>query len=193
MYGIKVSHKRPKEDPKYQGVYTDYDNETEFETKEVYVHPQFKEYYSVINEAGYNAEDNYPLTVSIMSKEYVPENSRFIIDRLGDNGETYNQEWKVLSTEVKQIDGTYSRIASCVPARTNKTRTSRLGLVVARFDISSVEMHSSKNASTDNVQLAPIEERFIFNLETGVQRTDHRLRPLMVRFSARIRQPSILA
>ena len=84
--------------------------------------PRFSEYRQNVSEDGMSADGTdalYPLEVLIPTKLHLPRNSRLIFNEYNSREEMISREWVVLGTEMKQLSGskTYTRIASCVPAR----------------------------------------------------------------------------
>ena len=84
--------------------------------------PRFSVYRQNVSEDGMSADGTdalYPLEVLIPTKLHLPRNSRLIFNEYNSREEQISREWVVLGTEMKQLSGskTYTRIASCVPAR----------------------------------------------------------------------------
>jgi hypothetical protein len=107
----------------------------EWETRKTFVEPEFTSYYQVLSIFGQSSEDTLPLTVHLLTNEHLPKNSRIVIEEINSAHELDAREWRVLSTEEKQIGNTiYSRIAYCVPARQSSFTTSEV-YIQSKFDM----------------------------------------------------------
>ena len=123
LYGIQVEIKTPKKENNLDE-YINYVDD-DWNTLKSIVVPQFKEYRRILSMLGQTAESNYPLDILIPSALHLPQNSRIILNEYDSNENKIAREWRVLSTESKQISNskTYARVAHCVPARANLYKT----------------------------------------------------------------------
>lgn len=123
LYGIKVEIRTPKIENNLDE-YINYVDD-EWNKLQSIVVPQFKEYRRILSMLGQTAESNYPLDILIPSALHLPQNSRIILNEYDSNENRIAREWRVLSTESKQISNskTYARVAHCVPARANIYKT----------------------------------------------------------------------
>ena len=80
-----------------------------------------------MNGISYRPLSNYPLDILIPSALHLPQNSRIILNEYDSNENRIAREWRVLSTDSKQISNskTYARVAHCVPARANIYKTTK--------------------------------------------------------------------
>jgi len=136
LYGIKVEIRTPKIENNLDE-YINYVDD-EWNKLQTIVVPQFKEYRRILSMLGQTAESNYPLDILIPSGLHLPQNSRIILNEYDSNENRIAREWRVLSTESKQISNskTYARVAHCVPARANIYKTAKPCLIecYAEFD-----------------------------------------------------------
>jgi hypothetical protein len=125
LYGIKVEIRTPKIENNLDE-YINYVDD-EWNKLQSIVVPQFKEYRRILSMLGQTAESNYPLDILIPSALHLPQNSRIILNEYDSNENRIAREWRVLSTESKQISNskTYARVAHCVPARANIYKTTK--------------------------------------------------------------------
>lgn len=125
-FGIRVQVKIPKVENNLDEYINFVDDD--FNVQETVVVPKFKEYRRVLSELGQTAEEDYPLEIAIPSALHLPMNSRIILNEYNANENRIAREWRVLSTELKQISNSksYTKIAYCVPARSNIFITSEV-------------------------------------------------------------------
>ena len=125
LYGIQVEVRTPKVENNLDE-YINYVDDDWNILKSVVV-PQFKEYRRILSMLGQTAESNYPLDILIPSALHLPQNSRIILNEYDSNENRISREWRVLSTESKQISNskTYARVAHCVPARASVLKTTK--------------------------------------------------------------------
>ena len=125
-YGIRVTVKIPRIENNLD-IYNNFDDEDiGWDTDEIMVVPKFKEYRLILSKLGQTAEENYPLEIAIPTNYHLPRDSRIILNEKNSEQEQVAREWRVLSTTLKQIDNTYTRLAACVPARVTEIQTSEL-------------------------------------------------------------------
>lgn len=143
-FGIRVQVKIPKVENNLDEYINFVDDD--FHIQETVVVPKFKEYRRVLSELGQTAEEDYPLEIAIPSALHLPMNSRIILNEYNANENRIAREWRVLSTELKQISNSksYTKIAYCVPARSNIFITSEVVscscYVMCESDISDYEV-----------------------------------------------------
>ena len=136
LYGIQVEVKIPK----HENNLDEYINfvDDEWDIQKTVVVPKFTEYRSILSQLGQTAEDEYPLEILIPSALHLPRNSRIILDEYNSNENKIAREWRVLSTESKQLSNskTYTRIAYCAPARSIIYKTANVQdlVVVSTFE-----------------------------------------------------------
>lgn len=123
LYGIQVEIRTPKKENNLDE-YINYVDD-EWNILQSIVVPQFTEYRRILSMLGQTAESNYPLDILIPSALHLPQNSRILLTEYDSNENKISREWRVLSTESKQISNskTYARVAHCVPARANIYKT----------------------------------------------------------------------
>ena len=120
LYGVAVEVKIPK----VENNVDEYQNfkDEDFISHQIMCVPEFTEYRQVLSQYGMSAEDNvdYPLDILIPSAQHLPRNSRIILSEYDSNEHKIGREWRVLSTETKQLSNSksYTKVAHCVPART---------------------------------------------------------------------------
>jgi hypothetical protein len=154
-FGIKVQVKIPKIENNLDE-YINYIDD-DFYVEETVVVPKFKEYRNVLSQLGQSAEEDYPLEIAIPSALHLPRNSRIILNEYNANENRTAREWRVLSTELKQISNskTYSKIAYCVPARSNIFITSKVGscqcYVMIESEVSDYEILPGQSAYICNM------------------------------------------
>ena len=126
LYGTPVEIKIPKIENNLDE-YINYVDD-EWDVHHTVVVPKFTEYRSILSQLGQTAEDEYPLEVLIPSALHLPRNSRIILDEYNSHENKIAREWRVLSTESKQLSNskTYTRIAYCVPARASIYKTAKV-------------------------------------------------------------------
>lgn len=126
LYGIKVEVKIPKKENNLDEYINFVDDE--WNVHEAVVVPKFTEYRSILSQLGQNAEEDYPLEILIPSGLHLPRNSRIILDEYNSHENKISREWRVLSTESKQLSNskTYTRIAYCTPARSSIYKTANV-------------------------------------------------------------------
>lgn len=126
LYGIPVEVKIPKHENNLDE-YVNYVDD-EWDVQKTVVVPKFTEYRSILSQLGQTAEDEYPLEILIPSGLHLPRNSRIILDEYNSHEDKIAREWRVLSTESKQLSNskTYTRIAYCAPARASIYKTARV-------------------------------------------------------------------
>lgn len=126
--GMLVTLKIPKTENNIDE-YSDYIDlqDTDYITKQTYIEPQFDKYVTTLSLLGQDMEKDYPLSINILSQEHMPRNTIIIIQEINSAFEALSREWRVLSTEIKQVGHIYTRQAFAVPAR---AYTSILGDVV---------------------------------------------------------------
>ena len=126
LYGIPAEVKIPKKENNLDE-YINYVDD-EWDIQKTVVVPKFTEYRSILSQLGQTAEDEYPLEILIPSGLHLPRNSRIILDEYNSHEDKIAREWRVLSTESKQLSNskTYTRIAYCAPARASIYKTTRV-------------------------------------------------------------------
>ncbi len=126
LYGIPVEVKIPKNENNLDE-YINYVDD-EWDVQKTVVVPKFTEYRSILSQLGQTAEDEYPLEILIPSALHLPRNSRIILDEYNSHENKIAREWRVLSTESKQLSNskTYTRIAYCTPARASIYKTANV-------------------------------------------------------------------
>lgn len=138
-FGLPVEIKVPK----IENNLDEYINfvDDDFYISRTVVVPNFDEYRTVLSQLGQTAEENYPLEVIIPSALHLPRNSRIILSEYDANENKTSREWRVLSTEIKQLSNskTYSRIAYCVPARSTIQNTANVNPVCCYVETSDVK------------------------------------------------------
>ena len=136
LYGIPAEVKIPKHENNLDE-YINYVDD-EWDIQETVVVPKFTEYRSILSQLGQTAEDEYPLEILIPSGLHLPRNSRIVLDEYNSHENKIAREWRVLSTESKQLSNskTYTRIAYCAPARASiyKTANVQSAVVVTEFE-----------------------------------------------------------
>lgn len=132
LYGLNVNLKIPKIENDLDD-YINYKDE-DFNFDSAIVVPKFKEYRQILSKYGTTAEENYPLEIAIPSSLHLPRNSRIILNEYNAEENKVAREWRVLSTVTKAISDSkyYTKIAYCVPARTEIIKTSTAE-VIAKF------------------------------------------------------------
>lgn len=138
-FGLPVEIKVPK----IENNLDEYINfvDDDFYISRTVVVPNFDEYRTVLSQLGQTAEENYPLEVIIPSALHLPRNSRIVLSEYDANENKTSREWRVLSTEIKQLSNskTYSRIAYCVPARSTVQNTANVNPVCCYVETSDVK------------------------------------------------------
>lgn len=121
LYGITVTAFIPKVEnnvDEYQNFKDD-----DFNEFQIMCVPEFTEYRQVLSQFGMSAEDNvdYPLDILIPSALHLPRNTRLVLNEFDSHEHKIDREWRVLSTETKQLSNSksYTKVAHCVPARTH--------------------------------------------------------------------------
>lgn len=89
----------------------------DYEIRQTFIEPKFDKYVKTLSLLGQDMERDYPLSISILSKEHMPRNTIIVIQEINSAFEPLSREWRVLSTEIKQVGHIYTRIAYAVPAR----------------------------------------------------------------------------
>lgn len=126
--GMLVTIKVPKQENNIDE-YSDFvDIEDEdYLIKHTYIQPQIDKYIRTLSLLGQDMENEYPLTINILSREHMPRNTIIVMQEINSAYESVSREWRVLSTEIKQVGHIYTRLAYAVPAR---SYTSILGDVI---------------------------------------------------------------
>lgn len=121
--------------------YSDYLDleDSDYTIKQTYIEPKFDSYVKTLSLLGQDMEGDYPLSIEIMTNEHMPRNTIIIIQEVNSAYEAISREWRVLSTEIKQVGHIYTRMAYAVPARSFR---SILGDVI--FASSTVEAKVNK-------------------------------------------------
>lgn len=121
LYGVRATARIPK----IENNVDEYQNfkDDEFDTQQIICVPEFTDYRQVLSQYGMSAEDNvdYPLDILIPSALHLPRNSRIILSEFDASENKVGREWRVLSTETKQLSNSksYTKVAHCVPSRTS--------------------------------------------------------------------------
>ena len=125
-FGVPAQIKTPKVENNLDE-YINYVDD-DFYTVDSVVVPKFQEYRTVLSQLGQTAEEDYPLEILIPSALHLPRNSRIILNEYDSGENKTSREWRVLTTEVKQLSNSksYTRIAYCVPARANIYITAKI-------------------------------------------------------------------
>ena len=89
----------------------------DYEIRQTFIEPKFDKYVKTLSLLGQDMERDYPLSISILSNEHMPRNTIIVIQEINSAFEALSREWRVLSTEIKQVGHIYTRIAYAVPAR----------------------------------------------------------------------------
>ena len=143
-FGIRAQAKIPK----IENNLDEYINfvDDDFRLEDIVVVPKFDEYRRVLSELGQDAESDYPLEIAIPTALHLPTNSRIVLNEYNANENRVAREWRVLSVELKQISNskTYTKIARCVPARSNILVTSEAPvcqcMLITDFEVSDYEI-----------------------------------------------------
>lgn len=115
--GIYITIKIPDEENNINE-YSDFIDEREdYHEIQTFIEPQFDKYIMTLSLLGQDMERDYPLKVNIMSQVHIPKNSIMLIPEINSEGSIITREWRVLSTEIKQVGHIYTRVANCTPAR----------------------------------------------------------------------------
>lgn len=160
LYGIPVEVKIPKHENNLDE-YVNYVDD-EWDVQKTVVVPKFTEYRSILSQLGQTAEDEYPLEILIPSALHLPRNSRIILDEYNSHENKIAREWRVLSTESKQLSNskTYTRIAYCAPARASIYKTSNTEdlVVMSSFEPISdyVILHDLTATSVNYFDVVPV-------------------------------------
>lgn len=130
LYGIPADVKIPKHENNLDE-YINYVDD-EWNIQHTVVVPKFTEYRSILSQLGQTAEDEYPLEILIPSALHLPRNSRIVLNEYDSHENKIAREWRVLSTESKQLSNskTYTRIAYCAPARASIYKTANVDNII---------------------------------------------------------------
>ena len=130
LYGIPAEVKIPKKENNLDE-YINYVDD-EWDIQKTVVVPKFTEYRSILSQLGQTAEDEYPLEILIPSALHLPRNSRIVLNEYDSHENKIAREWRVLSTESKQLSNskTYTRIAYCAPARASIYKTANVDNII---------------------------------------------------------------
>jgi len=85
--------------------------------KEMWILPNYDEYYSLINIMGEDSENPLPLVCSIKSTDHWPRETIFGLPVVHANGEVITKWWKVMNEEGKHLEIYYDKRIQVVPAR----------------------------------------------------------------------------
>lgn len=187
LYGIPAEVKIPKKENNLDE-YINYVDD-EWDIQKTVVVPKFTEYRSILSQLGQTAEDEYPLEILIPSGLHLPRNSRIILDEYNSHEDKIAREWRVLSTESKQLSNskTYTRIAYCAPARASIYKTARVerNVTITEFEpISDYTILQEITASSVNyLNIVPV-----INTKTK----DKPVAESTNEFTWKVRLPSIL-
>lgn len=187
LYGIPAEVKIPKKENNLDE-YINYVDD-EWDIQKTVVVPKFTEYRSILSQLGQTAEDEYPLEILIPSGLHLPRNSRIILDEYNSHEDKIAREWRVLSTESKQLSNskTYTRIAYCAPARASIYKTARVesNVTITEFEpISDYTILQEITASSVNyLNIVPV-----MNTKTK----DKPVAESTNEFTWKVRLPSIL-
>ena len=187
LYGIPAEIKIPKKENNLDE-YINYVDD-EWDIQKTVVVPKFTEYRSILSQLGQTAEDEYPLEILIPSGLHLPRNSRIILDEYNSHEDKIAREWRVLSTESKQLSNskTYTRIAYCAPARASIYKTARVerNVTITEFEpISDYTILQEITASSVNyLNIVPV-----MNTKTK----DKPVAESTNEFTWKVRLPSIL-
>ena len=187
LYGIPVEVKIPKHENNLDE-YVNYVDD-EWDVQKTVVVPKFTEYRSILSQLGQTAEDEYPLEILIPSALHLPRNSRIILDEYNSHENKIAREWRVLSTESKQLSNskTYTRIAYCAPARASIYKTSNAEdlVVMSSFEPISdyVILHDLTATSVNYFDVVPVMNR---------KTKDEAMAESTTRLTWKVRLPSIL-
>lgn len=131
VYGVTVLIKVPCDEEgnvldNEVSEYNNFVNDNWLETTETVI-PKFKEYRQILDENGMTSDGTdgiVELEVLLPTKLHLPRDSRIVFNEYDCNEYQVSREWQVLGTIAKQLSGskTYTRIASCVPARQGTIR-----------------------------------------------------------------------
>jgi len=187
LYGIPAEVKIPKKENNLDE-YINYVDD-EWDIQKTVVVPKFTEYRSILSQLGQTAEDEYPLEILIPSGLHLPRNSRIILDEYNSHEDKIAREWRVLSTESKQLSNskTYTRIAYCAPARASIYKTARVerNVTITEFEpISDYTILQEITASSVNyLNIVPVMNTKTKD-QTAAESTNE--------FTWKVRLPSIL-
>lgn len=187
LYGIPAEVKIPKKENNLDE-YINYVDD-EWDIQKTVVVPKFTEYRSILSQLGQTAEDEYPLEILIPSGLHLPRNSRIILDEYNSHEDKIAREWRVLSTESKQLSNskTYTRIAYCAPARASIYKTTRVerNVTITEFEpISDYTILQEITASSVNyLNIVPVINTKTKD-KTAAESTNE--------FTWKVRLPSIL-
>jgi len=163
LYGIQAEVKIPKHENNLDE-YINYVDD-EWDIQETVVVPKFTEYRSILSQLGQTAEDQYPLEILIPSALHLPRNSRIILNEYDSNEDKIAREWRVLSTESKQLSNskTYTRIAYCTPARASIYKTAKVEntVVITEWEPISdyVILQDITATSVNYLSIVPVENK----------------------------------
>lgn len=188
-YGIRVTVKIPRVENNLD-IYNNYDDEDiGWDTKEMMLVPKFKEYRLILSELGQSAEENYPLEIAIPTNCHLPRDSRIILTEENAKREHVAREWRVLSTTLKQIGNTYTRLASAIPARVTELQTSELQKWIFRSGLRVVQ-----NPDVIYAPAAIMYNKVTFSVEQAPRSKweSSSIEPYALTHRVSVRQPSLL-
>jgi len=187
LYGIPAEVKIPKKENNLDE-YINYVDD-EWDIQKTVVVPKFTEYRSILSQLGQTAEDEYPLEILIPSALHLPRNSRIILDEYNSHEDKIAREWRVLSTESKQLSNskTYTRIAYCAPARASIYKTARVESTVVITDFEPISdyviLQDITASSVNYLNVIPVANTKTKD-QTSAESTNE--------FTWKVRLPSIL-
>lgn len=187
LYGIPAEVKIPKKENNLDE-YINYVDD-EWDIQKTVVVPKFTEYRSILSQLGQTAEDEYPLEILIPSALHLPRNSRIILDEYNSHEDKIAREWRVLSTESKQLSNskTYTRIAYCAPARASIYKTARVESTVVIIDFEPISdyviLQDITASSVNYLNVIPVANTKTKD-QTSAESTNE--------FTWKVRLPSIL-
>jgi len=187
LYGIPAEVKIPKKENNLDE-YINYVDD-EWDIQKTVVVPKFTEYRSILSQLGQTAEDEYPLEILIPSALHLPRNSRIILDEYNSHEDKIAREWRVLSTESKQLSNskTYTRIAYCAPARASIYKTARVESIVVITDFEPISdyviLQDITASSVNYLNVIPVANTKTKD-QTSAESTNE--------FTWKVRLPSIL-
>lgn len=88
-------------------------------TSQIKVVPRYNQYHDIVNLlAGADIEQELPLEIIAKNSDYIPNDSIITLPTCKpDDSGTTDEEWKVISSEIKYLEKMYTRIVKCVPNR----------------------------------------------------------------------------
>ena len=135
--------------------YSDFiDDKEDYDQIQTFIEPQFEKYLMTLSLLGQDMERDYPLEISIMSQVNIPRNSIIQMPEINSANQPITREWRVLSTEIKQVGSIYTRIAHATPARSFENLTTDIASVNVVSEFECIGCTVTKDGETWDI---PIE------------------------------------